>query len=121
MLTVRAGALNKRVTLENPSAPVSDNDGGFTTLWPPSGGTTLAKVWASVQPATARDLERVVAGTVQSNASHLVTVRYIPGVTTKTRVIFHDTVGDRTFSVTGIHDPDERHISLVLACQEVVT
>jgi hypothetical protein len=47
-------------------------------------------------PATARDLERVVAGTVQSSATHLVTIRYLAGVTTKTRVVWDAAVvGDR--------------------------
>jgi SPP1 family predicted phage head-tail adaptor len=80
-------------------------------------GQTLATVWASIVPATARDLERVVAGTVQSSATHLVTIRYLAGVTTKTRVVF----GSRLFSVTGVQNPEERNISLVLVCQESVT
>jgi SPP1 family predicted phage head-tail adaptor len=108
---MRAGTLRHLVTLQTP-ASASDGDGGFTDTW-----TTLATVWASIVPATARDLERVVAGTVQSSATHLVTIRYLAGVTTKTRVVF----GSRLFSVTGMQNPEERNISLVLVCQEIVT
>lgn len=108
---MRAGTLRHLVTLQTPtSAP--DGDGGFTDTW-----TALATVWASIVPATARDLERVVAGTVQSSATHLVTIRYLAGVTTKTRIVF----GSRLFSVTGVQNPEERNISLVLVCQEIVT
>jgi SPP1 family predicted phage head-tail adaptor len=112
---VRAGALRHRITLQNPkSPPTPDGDGGYTEdPW-----TTLAaNVPASIVPATARDLERVVAGTVQSSATHLVTIRYLAGVTTKTRVVF----GTRLLSVTGVQNPEERNISLVLVCQESVT
>jgi SPP1 family predicted phage head-tail adaptor len=109
---VRAGELRHLITLQTPSTAAPDGDGGFTNTW-----TDLATVWASIVPATARDLERVVAGTVQSSATHLVTIRYLAGVTTKTRVVF----GSRLFSVTGVQNTDERNISLVLVCQESVT
>jgi SPP1 family predicted phage head-tail adaptor len=106
------GAMRHRITLQTPAAATPDGDGGFTETW-----TALATVWASIVPATARDLERLVAGTVQSSATHLVTIRYLAGVTTKTRVVF----GTRLFSVTGMQNPEERNISLVLVCQEIVT
>ena len=110
------GALRHRVTLQTPGAPVPDGDGGYTETW-----TTLGvRVPATVEPATARSLERIAANTVTSTASHLVTVRYLPGVTTKTRVTFHDGTTDRTFSVTGTHDPEERHRVLILECTEDV-
>jgi SPP1 family predicted phage head-tail adaptor len=109
---VRAGELRHLITLQTPSTATPDGDGGFTNTW-----TDLATVWASIVPATARDLERLVAGTVQSSATHLVTIRYLAGVTTKTRVVF----GSRLLSVTGVQNPEERNISLVLVCQENVT
>ena len=106
-----AGGLRHCVTIQTPGANVPDGDGGFTQSW-----TALAsRIPAAVAPATARDLERVVAGTVQSTASHLVTIRYLAGVTTAQRVVFHDSVGDRTFSINGVMDEDERHVQLVLA------
>lgn len=113
---MQAGSLRHRVTLQSPSAPVADGDGGFTQTW-----TAFAtRISAKVEPATARSLERVVANSVQSRASHLVTIRYRTGVTTTSRVVFHD-VSDRTFSVAGVVDPNERRIRLVLACEEIVS
>lgn len=105
------GQLRHKVTLENPGALVPDGRGGFTQV-----PTQFAQVWADIRPATPRDLERRVASTVQSSASHIVTTRYVPGVTTATQIRF----GARVFSVTGVQNPEERNISLVLACNEVV-
>lgn len=106
------GALDKLVTLQSPGS-VPDNEGGYTEAW-----TNLSPgtVWAAIQPATARDLERRVASTVQASASHLVTIRFHSGVTTKTRILF----GTRIFNVTGITNPDEKNEALILACEEVV-
>ena len=114
---MNVGALRHRVTLQRPGDPVPDGDGGYTETW-----TTLgSRVPASVEPATARSLERIAASTVTSTASHLVTLRYLRGVTTKTRLVFHDGGTDRTMSVTGTHDTEERHRVLVLECLEDVS
>lgn len=105
------GALRHQVTLQGPGTAVSDGDGGYTQT-PAAIGT----VFASIQPATARDLERIVANVEQSNASHLVTIRYRDDVDTTTQVLF----GTRVLKVTGVQNPDERNISLVLVCTEIV-
>lgn len=104
------GQLRHKVTLEGPGPSVPDGDGGFTTVW-----TVLARVWADIRPATPRDLERRVASTVQATASHIVVIRWLPGVTTATRIKF----GTRTFEVTGVQNPEEQDVSLVLACEEM--
>jgi SPP1 family predicted phage head-tail adaptor len=69
-----------------------------------------------IAPATERDLEQVAAGTVLSKATHIVTGPYHAQVTTKTRLLYNG----RQFSVTGVADPEERHVELVLVCVEVV-
>jgi len=112
------------VTLDNPGAAVPDNEGGFTQAWtalsPPSR-------YAEIKPATARELERVAAGTVLSTATHIVTFDYHSGVTTKTRVTKGPRnadgtlpAGSREFSVTGVSNPEERNIDTILTCVEVV-
>lgn len=118
-----AGTLRHAVTLETPGVGVPDSDGGSTAGW-----SALAPLWwASIQPATARDLERTVAGTVLSTATHLLRMRYLPGVTTQTRITKGPrnpdgslATGSREFSVTGIANPEERNVELVLVCVEVV-
>jgi len=107
------GAYRHVVTPQNPGAAVPDGDGGFTQAW-----TNLDPVeWhVSIEPATARDLERVAAGTVTSTASHIVTGRYHAGVTTKTHLLF----GTRILTVTGVQNPEERNITTIAICEEVV-
>jgi SPP1 family predicted phage head-tail adaptor len=108
------GKLRHRVTLATPGDPVPDGDGGATVTW-----TTLAaRRAASVQPATAHALERLMAKTTETIATHIVTVRYLPGVTTKTRVTFHDGATDRLLYVAGVFDLEERHEALALTCNE---
>ena len=101
------------VLFQSPGAPVANGDGGFTQSW-----TDLVPgAWhVSIEPATARDLERVAAGTVLSTASHIVKGRYHPGVNTSTRMIF----GGRTFSITGKANIQERSIHMELIAVEVV-
>lgn len=105
------GSLRHLVTLQSPTKTF-DTDGGYTEAWAP---LSPSQVWASIKPATARDLERAVAGTVQAAASHLVAMRYHSGVTTKTRIIW----GTRILAVQGVQNVDERNAELVLACEEV--
>lgn len=109
------GRLRHRVTLQTPGPAIPDGDGGYTD----SATTLVSRAPAEVEPATASSMERIGANTVTASASHLVTLRYVPGVTTKTRAIVHD-VTDREFSITGIFDEAMRHRVLVLACVERV-
>lgn len=103
-----------RVLFQNPAAPVSDGDGGWTLTW----ADTVPGAWfVSIEPATARDLERVTAGTVISTASHIVKGRYHPQVTTKSRMVFNG----RTFSITGVANVEERSIFMELIAVEVIT
>src|SRR6185503_11551543 len=102
---------------ETPAAPVPDGDGGFTQAW----AIVARRVAASVEPTTARSLERIRSNTVSSTASHLVTLRYRRGVTTTMRLTFHDGLSDRVMSITGVHDVNERHRELVLECAEAVS
>jgi len=102
-----------RVTLQNPGPAVPDGDGGFTQTWtdlvPPA-------LYVKIAPATAREVERLAAGTVLATATHIVTGPYHAGVTTKTRIVFNG----RVFSVTGVANPDERNVETIAICAEVV-
>jgi head-tail adaptor len=118
-----AGRLRQRVTLETPGAPAPDGDGGAVSLWPPAGGVVLgARVPAAVDPVTrAQGLERDLAHTSEGVGQYTVTLRYLPGVTLATRVTLHDAAGDRPLYVTGITDPEQRHVELALLCTERLT
>jgi head-tail adaptor len=108
---VTRGEQRHLVTLEQPGDPVPDGLGGFTEVWSPLDPATL---YCSIQAATARDLERVVAGAGQTTATHLIRGDYHPGITTETRLTFEG----RVFEVISAQDDDERHVNLTLVCAE---
>ena len=108
------GRLLHRVTLQQAGAPVPDGTGGYT-----EGLTTLiSRAPAAIEPATAASLERLGANTISPMATHLVMLRYVPGVTTKTEAIFHDDGVDRALAITGVYDFEARHKVLELVCVE---
>jgi SPP1 family predicted phage head-tail adaptor len=109
---VSAGRRVHLATVQAPGAPVPDGDGGFAQTW-----TTLVEVRVAIEPATARVLERLIANTsIISQATHVITMPYVAGVTTESRVLF----GAREWHVLGVIDPEERHRELILTCIETV-
>lgn len=112
------GSYNKPIVVQNPDGPpVSDDDASFTQAY-----VDLVPLWwASIDAPAGREtriFERLALGSVLSTATHVMTMRYLPGVTTRSRIIFED--GTRTANVTAIVDPQEQHITLVLLCAEVI-
>ena len=101
------------VTLEAPGPATPDGAGGYTEAWMPLVPPTMN---AAIDVATAGDQERLGSATVLSQASHVVRLRYHPGITTKTRLTFQG----RRFSVTAIRNIEERNRRLVLLCAEVI-
>ncbi len=109
------GADRHRVTVQQQTpGPVSDGDGAYDETWIDA---TPAAWDVSVTPATARDLEQAAAGTVTSKATHLVSGRYRPDISTLSRVLFNG----RPLNVVGVTNVQERGIRLELVCVEVVT
>jgi len=101
------------VTVQGPGVPVPDGDGGYTTTW----SNLVPPTWyCSIEPATARDLERVTAGTVISTATHVIKGRYHPQIDTSTRLVFET----RVFQITGVSDPEERHIETICVAVELL-
>jgi len=107
------GAYQHRVRFDAPGLPVPDGDGGytqgFTPLDPP-------EWFASIRPATARDLEQVAGGTVVGTATHIVECDYHGGVTVLSRVVKLDEL--RMFTVDGVRNHDERDVTMSLFCRE---
>lgn len=108
---MRAGQLRHWVTLETQTTG-PDGRGGFLQTWTPLSPSVVKAAIESVPGS-----ERPIAGTVLSGATHVVTMRYHAGVTTKTRIRF----GTRTFAVSGLANIDERSRELRVECSEVVT
>ena len=109
---IKAGQLRHRIALHTPTN-VPDGDGGYTETWT---ALTPPELWAAIQPATATTLERLVANTVESTATHVVTIRYHDGITPTTRI----THRGRYLFVRDLVNVDEVGDSMLLACEEVV-
>ena len=113
MISRANGQRRHLVRVQNPGATVPDGSGGYTETWV---DLTPPTVWVSLQPAFARDVEYLASGTVAASATHIVTGPWHPGVTTQTRVVF----GSRILHVTGVGNPEERNVEMILLCQEQV-
>ena len=104
------GAFRHLVTFQAPGGSVPDGDGGFTEGW-----ADLGAAWpVEIIPASVRDLETLTAGTVSATATHVITGRYRPDVTTAARVKF----GDRIFVITGVQNVEERGIEMRIFAEE---
>lgn len=104
-----------RLAIENPGVSVPDGHGGYTTSW----SRLPQTFWGSLEPASAHDLERVVAHTEQ--ASTVMAIRgldYHPDISIDSRVVYQTS---RVLQVLGLEDIDEKHIELVLIVQEVLS
>ncbi len=103
---MKIGALRHSVTIQTPSL-TADGDGGQSTTW-----ATLATVFAAIEPVS--QVERQSNQTVLSLSTHVIRVRYLAGVTTKSRVVF----GARIFGIDGVENVAERSAELRLSCTE---
>lgn len=113
---MNVGALKRSVVLETPSAPIADPDGGFTQTWTPLVPSPVA---ASIEQATARSIEKLVANVAISQASKVVTIRFHPQVTQQTRLTWTDRRGTHTANITDIVDLAGNNEAMVLVCSEV--
>lgn len=107
---MNAGALRHRVQVQTPTQ-TKDDTGGYTEAW-----ATIADgdCWADVRPASGGFIDRIFGARVAGVTTQMVTIRYIPSVTTACRVV----LGSRYLNVRGVADVDERGRWLLLACEE---
>lgn len=101
-----AAVLRNRVTIQQPSAS-RGKLGGVKEGW-----ADVGTVWAAVAPISGREF--FAAQQVNSEVTHRVTIRYLPGVDAKMRVIY----GKRVLEIQSVIDPQERHVELQLMCVE---
>ena len=104
------GQMRHRVAIANPTRE-ADGDGGYTDAWV---AASPSPVWARIDVATASNIERLVGNTIEAPISHIVTMRWHAGVSTRSRL----TYDGRYFNVRGLQNIQERDKWLVLACEE---
>lgn len=105
---MRAGRLRHEVTIQQPTLS-QDGTGDPVPSW-----SAFATVWAAVEPASGR--ERFLDQQRFADTSHVVTLRYLPGLLPTMRVLF----GSRVLRILAILNIDERGREHRLLCQEVL-
>ncbi len=103
--------MDKRVTIQ--TRLETDDDGGGQTI----AYTDWLTVWAAIAPGAGREF--VSAQQLTPELSHVIKVRYRPGITPKHRLKYAAAGVTRFFPIYVIADPDERHEQLLLYCSEV--
>lgn len=105
---MEAGRLDKRVTIQEPR--INRNSlGEPETTW-----TTVATVWASVEPLQGREFWSQQQ--VQSEITTRIRIRHLPGVTAKSRILYSDLI----YNIRSMISPRERGEELQLMCTEGV-
>jgi len=92
---IKSRDLNSRITFEN-EVKVSDGIGGSTTSW-----ALYANRWAKVVAVSGSQKWR--ADRLETNVSHLITIRYDAAVHDEMRIVFDS----REFSIIYIINKDE--------------
>lgn len=108
----------KRIKLMVEGPPEPDGEGGFVRpdvpLDPPD-------TFGRVRPASLADMEALAAGTVLTQATHVISIPYHAQVTTETILLVENYPNaDRRLAVASRGNPDERDVELDLLCTEVV-
>lgn len=90
------------VAFDAPGAQVPDGDGGYIDSWAP----LVPPSWyVRIRPATARDAERMTAGTVLTHTSYVIHGRLHAGVTTASRMTDAD---GHVYQIVSVIDVDHR-------------
>ena len=111
MSSLRAGQLNRRITLQRQSI-VQDSYGGPVRTW-----LNVATIWADIQPLTGRELE--IAQRMASEISHQITVRYQASLT-DTGVVsgYRALYKARIFNIHAALNEDESNVLVTLLASE---
>jgi len=99
--------LRHRITIQSRST-TPDAYGGQPTTW-----TDFAvNVAAAIRPLSSREL--MAAQAVQAETSHMITIRYRPGIVAAMRAVYKG----RYFNLATPLNTDERNIELVIPAVE---
>ena len=110
---IEAGELNVEMAFESDVGTDETSVGEHVPDWQPWGTPTTR--WVGVRQLSAREIER--AAMLYAEATHLVTMRYVAGVTP---VKMRGKVGSRVFNFGAVNNVNEANIKLeILACERI--
>lgn len=104
---MQAGRLNQRVTISSRATTV-DSYGEPTGSW-----STLATVWAVVQPLMGREFQE--AKQTEAELTTRIRIRYRTDVTAAMKAVH----GSTTYDIVSVMCPDTDRRELILMCREV--
>lgn len=111
---MEAGALRHRVTIQRANE-TQDGMGSSVLTWV----DFAERVPAEVKELTGRELWN--AQQIQADITMSVGMRWLDGVKSKMRLLWHDKEGDRTLSIESPpRNPDGRKRDMLLLCKEPV-
>lgn len=90
---------------------VDDGAGSFVETW-----TGWGIDRARVLPISAA--EQIRAGMQEHTTTHLVEIRYRPGVTSDMRILMNNE-RERSFEIMSVINPEEANVTLQLLCREL--
>jgi SPP1 family predicted phage head-tail adaptor len=108
---IDAGKLRRRIALQEFTKTI-DEGGIVSEAWTDVAGSS--SVPASLEPLKGREYFQAAA--VSEENTIPITIRYRAGITAAMRVLY----GTRILNIRSVVDIEERHIKLILMCEEVV-
>lgn len=111
MTALRAGELNRLLSVQSRSATI-DAVGGQSTTW-----STVKQIWASIDPMSGRELLAAQARTPE--VTHLITVRYDSTFANPTvAATYRLQYGTRNFNILASLNELERNHRIAFHCSE---
>lgn len=108
---MKIGRLRKRIQIQQ-NTQVQSEDGQPVDTY-----LTVANVWASIDPVSAREF--LTAGQLQGQITHKIGIRYgILDVTTKHRILWTDGVTTRTFNIQAVLPDNNDRDKVAILCLE---
>ncbi len=107
---MNAGRRSQRIAIQAPSK-TPDGMGGFTSTW-----NTVATVWASLEPLTKWDTERIQAMKIQSEVTHKCRMLFRSVLRPSWRLVKNT----RTFNILSILNVREENKELEIYCKEIL-
>lgn len=110
MKGLNVGDLRHQITIQQ----MADTTDDYGTPVETDEWNTFATVWAAINPLTGR--EYIQTQNVIPDLTATIKIRYLPGVTTRMRVLY----GTRVFDIKAVIDVEEHHREMQLMCAEVI-
>lgn len=109
---MRIGELNRRIDIRHYTW-TEDEWGEPKEDW-----ASFAKVWAKIEPLSGREYWDAMK--VNSEATHNVTIRYLPTLKAEMRIKFNDCNQIRTFEILHFHHDEAKRRTTSVQVKEVL-